>query len=173
MTSLRRLQKISSIILPAIFICLVSVSCSKNNDDGDVDPGTPSFELNFTGAMNKKVTGSYSVVQFSQDVTTTGKPIHTAVIGLSSKQGELFTIVITREGGIKTGTFPIDFTFDPFFSSSSTYTENSGATLYGADGGTFRFLSVSATHINGTVDLVLIDGANTLNIKGKFNALKP
>lgn len=158
--------------LAILATCLLFSSCKKGDDD-TTDPGTPSFELNFTGAMNKKVTGSYAVVQFSEDQTTTGKPIFTAVIGLSSKQGELFTIVITREGGIKTGTYPIDFTFDPFFSSSSTYTENNGGTLYGADGGTFRFLSVSPTHVNGTVDLVLIDGASTLNIKGKFNALKP
>lgn len=155
-------------------IVLFSWSCSKSTDDSsNDDPGTPSFELDFTGAMTKKVTGTYAVVQFSQDQTTTGKPIYSAIIGLSSKQGELFTVMLTREGGIKTGTFNIDFKLDPFYSSHSTYTENSGATLYGAAEGTFKFGSVSATHVNGTVDLELEDAGNKIRIKGKFNAVKP
>lgn len=173
MTSSRRLQKISSIALSAFFVCLFSVSCSKNNDDGDNDPGVPAFELNFTGAINKKSTGTYAVVQFTEDQTTTGKPIYTASIGLSSIQGELFSIVLTKEGGIKPGTFPIDFTFDPFFSSTCLYTENSGTTLYGAVSGTFRFTNVSATHVKGTVDLSMEDGGAVVQVKGNFNAVKP
>jgi hypothetical protein len=153
-------------------IAFFSWSCTKSNDETS-DPGTPSFELNFTGAMTKKITGTYAVANFSEDQTATGKPVETAVVGLSSKAGELFTIVITREGGIKTGTFQIDFSFDPFFSSSSTYTENSGATLYGAAEGSFKFSSVSDKHINGTVDLELEDGGNKIQVKGKFNAVKP